>query len=91
MVILPFEFLFGFLYGLPCFICHTEEGDWAGSEDCRILGIGTILVVETFIVDGVSDLVTEGEIFLCDEEDGTETEWRAPPTRTLVRVSSLFW
>lgn len=54
MVILPFEFLFGFLYGIPCFICDTEEGDWAGSKDCRILGIGTILVVETFIGDGVS-------------------------------------
>lgn len=35
--------------------------------------------------------VTKGEIFLCDEEDGAETEWRGSLPPPLVQVSSLFW
>lgn len=50
------------------------EKDWSGLED-RSVHKGN-----PFKGFGVSDLVTEGDIFLCDGEGRAEAEWRGTTT-----------
>lgn len=54
--------------------------DWAEAKNCDTEGVGTFLREGHIQRVGISDLVTAGDNFLCDKEDGTGSRRRGSPT-----------
>lgn len=69
----------GLLY-LFCEFWVFEGEDWAEAEDCDTQGVGTFLREGHIQRLVVSDPVSAGDNFLCDEEDGAESRRCGSPT-----------